>query len=266
MSNCQLKSGKAQKGFTLIEMSIVLVIIGLIIGGILKGQEIIDASRQKNFISQVDAMRSAVNTFADKYNGIPGDYDRAIARINARTANGTGDGIVGANNAAMADVLAQVGAGATAAAGTATAAGEPQLFFCHLAHAGLIGGASTDCTAAATFFGSGSALPALPYAQSGMTVSYGLVETGDGNNDRVGLWGRVHRDADAAVAAATSGVLSGRTMSQIDFKYDDGLPGLGTIRSAFAGTSGDCPIATGASAYDATGDVPDCVALISLVQ
>ncbi len=266
MSNCQLKSSGAQKGFTLIEMSIVLVIIGLIIGGILKGQEIIDASRQKNFISQVDALRSAVNTFADKYNGIPGDYDRAIARINAQTANGTGDGIVGTANTTMANMLAQVGVGATAAAGTATAAGEPQLFFCHLAQAGLIGGASGDCATAASFFGSGSPLPALPYSQSGMTVAYGLAETADGNNDRVALWGRVHRGAAAAVAAGTSGVLSGRTMAQIDFKYDDGLPGLGNIRSAFAGTSAQCPIATAASAYVATGEVPDCVALIELVQ
>ncbi len=267
MSNCQLKSGKAQKGFTLIEMSIVLVIIGLIIGGILKGQEIIDASRQKNFISQVDAMRSAVNTFADKYNGIPGDYDRAVARINGQTVNGTGDGIVGANNTTFATTLSQVGVGASGAAGgNSNAQGEVQLFFCHLSQAGLIGGSSGDCTAAAAFFGGGSPLPALPYSQSGMTVSYGLVETADGLNDRVALWGRVHRGAAAALTAGASGVLSGRTMSQIDFKYDDGLPGLGTIRSAFAGTSAQCPIATGASAYVATGEVPDCVALIELVQ
>jgi len=266
MSNHQLNSGGTQKGFTLIEMSIVLVIIGLIIGGILKGQEIIDASRQKNFISQLDALRSAVNTFGDKYNGIPGDYDRATARINAQTSNGTGDGIVGLNNTTMATVLSQVGVGATAATTTATAAGEPQLFFCHLAQANLIGGASSNCTVAASFFGSGSPLPAMSYSQSGMTVSYGPVETDDNLNRRVALWGRVHRGAAAAVAAGTSGVLSGRVLSQVDFKYDDGLPGLGTIRSAFAGTSAQCPITTAAATYVATGEVPDCVALVELVQ
>src|SRR5262249_49069165 len=75
MSKLAVRTSAAQKGFTLIEMSIVLVIIGLIIGGILKGQEIVESSRQKNFITQLDSTRAAVNTFVDRYRALPGDFN-----------------------------------------------------------------------------------------------------------------------------------------------------------------------------------------------
>ena len=86
-----------QKGFTLIEMSIVLVIIGLIIGGILKGQEIIESARQKNLISQFDALRASANTFIDRFGSQPGDYLLATTRVSgaAGVVNGGGNGTVG---------------------------------------------------------------------------------------------------------------------------------------------------------------------------
>jgi len=62
-----------RNGFTLIELSIVIVIIGLIAAGILVGTDLINAARIRAQISQIENMNSAVNTFRLKYNGLPGD-------------------------------------------------------------------------------------------------------------------------------------------------------------------------------------------------
>src|SRR5579884_85366 len=60
-------------GFTLIELSIVLVIIGLIIAGILTGRDLIDAAAQRAQITQIERYNTAVRTFQNKYGYIPGD-------------------------------------------------------------------------------------------------------------------------------------------------------------------------------------------------
>src|SRR5579884_1113289 len=60
-------------GFTLIELSIVLVIIGLITGGILTGRDLIDAAAQRAQISQIQKYNVALRTFQGKYGGFPGD-------------------------------------------------------------------------------------------------------------------------------------------------------------------------------------------------
>ncbi len=61
------------KGFTLIELSIVLVIIGLIVGGVLVGQDLIRAAGVRSTISQIEKYQTAVNTFRGKYGYLPGD-------------------------------------------------------------------------------------------------------------------------------------------------------------------------------------------------
>src|ERR1043165_1985480 len=93
-----------QRGFTLIEMSIVLVIIGLIVGGILKGQELIESARQKNVISQIDMIKSGVTTFTDRFKGYPGDYSRASANINSDLKNGDDNGFVGTSRSTVANM------------------------------------------------------------------------------------------------------------------------------------------------------------------
>jgi len=67
-------------GFTLIELSIVLVIIGLIVGGILVGQDLIKAAEVRAQISQIEKYNSAVNTFRGKFGGIPGDLALSTAQ------------------------------------------------------------------------------------------------------------------------------------------------------------------------------------------
>jgi len=62
-----------KNGFTLVELSIVLVIIGLLIGGILVGQSLIESSKLNSFVRQIQQYDSAIMTFKDKYKGLPGE-------------------------------------------------------------------------------------------------------------------------------------------------------------------------------------------------
>jgi prepilin-type N-terminal cleavage/methylation domain-containing protein len=68
-----LKSPRQNLGFTLVELSIVLVIIGLIIGGVLVGRDLISAATVRAQISQIEKYNTAVNTFRGKYGELPGD-------------------------------------------------------------------------------------------------------------------------------------------------------------------------------------------------
>ena len=72
-----------QTGFTLIEIAIVLVIIGLLLGGVLKGQELITSARVRNLISQQDGVKAAFFGFQDRFRAFPGDYSGATANISA---------------------------------------------------------------------------------------------------------------------------------------------------------------------------------------
>lgn len=247
---------KLQRGFTLIEMSIVLVIIGLIIGGILKGQEIIESSRQKNIITQVDTMRAAVNTFADKYNGLPGDYNLALTRINstaALIANGDGDGIVDPTGIATA---------ANIAADTGVGNAEQYNFFNHLALAELISGTTPSTAAAPAGFGDGSALPAIAVPGGGMTVVYGLYNLG--NNPRQSHWLRLHKTVAGAADGAATGVLSGKRAFEMDLKIDDALPYEGTMR--ITGAGGTAPNCNNGAAYNSLDNSQLCAPIVELIQ
>ena len=62
-----------QAGFTLVEIAIVLVIIGLLLGGILKGQEMITQAKIKNVVNDFNGITAAVNSYQDRYRALPGD-------------------------------------------------------------------------------------------------------------------------------------------------------------------------------------------------
>ncbi len=85
---------KTMKGFTLIELAIVLVIIGLLLGGVLKGQELVNSAKVKNMANDFRNVPVQVFAYQDKFRALPGDDRNAIANVKA-TKVGSGDGIIG---------------------------------------------------------------------------------------------------------------------------------------------------------------------------
>jgi prepilin-type N-terminal cleavage/methylation domain-containing protein len=69
-----------QSGFTLVEIAIVLVIIGLLLGGVLKGQELIENGKIKNLRNDYQGIAAAYYAYKDRYNAVPGDDPGAVAR------------------------------------------------------------------------------------------------------------------------------------------------------------------------------------------
>jgi prepilin-type N-terminal cleavage/methylation domain-containing protein len=86
------KVRRDQAGFTLVEIAIVMVIIGLLIGGVLKGQAMIQNAKVKRVVKQADELRAAVMTFYDKYGVFPGDENLANVPPGGGDSNGNGNG------------------------------------------------------------------------------------------------------------------------------------------------------------------------------
>jgi prepilin-type N-terminal cleavage/methylation domain-containing protein len=94
-----MKTVNTQKGFTLVEIAIVLVIIGLLLGGILKGQEMITQAKIKNVMADFSGISAAYHGYQDRYRAIPGDDPGANGRWAAVGAlpaatSGNGNGVV----------------------------------------------------------------------------------------------------------------------------------------------------------------------------
>src|SRR5665811_1238303 len=97
---------RKQTGFTLIEIAIVLVITGLLLGGVLKGQELIQSARVRNLASTDDGVKAAFFGFQDRFKALPGDYLTATTNINGATQNGNGDGLIGGTAATATEAIA----------------------------------------------------------------------------------------------------------------------------------------------------------------
>ena len=85
-----------QTGFTLVEIAIVLVIIGLLLGGILKGQEMITQAKIKNVINDFNGITAAVASYQDRYRALPGDDPNALGRWSG-AVSGNGNGVFDGN-------------------------------------------------------------------------------------------------------------------------------------------------------------------------
>lgn len=214
-----------QAGFTLVELAIVLMIIGLLIGGILRGQEILNNARISATIKQVTSYAGAVATFRDTYGTLPGDMSGAIGRIPGCISensclNGNGNGVIG--------TVTVVWIGGQQ--GNAT---ENTQFWKHLALTKIISGVDLSVTPIW-----GRSHPASPLG-GGFTV----VTTRRDPNDPTGssfngaLVLRLHEDLNNPVVDQAVAV-SPKQAAQIDRKMDDGIPNTGDVQSHAAGNAG----------------------------
>ncbi|WP_019894142.1 prepilin-type N-terminal cleavage/methylation domain-containing protein [Hydrogenovibrio halophilus] len=117
---------ETNKGFTLIEISLVLVIIGLLLGGVLKGSEMIENAKINRVTSDQEEVRAILYAFQDRYGALPGDFDRADETLNLDGTNGNGNHIIEGD--------------------WYGSDGESRMMWMHLRAAGFISGNTTSST------------------------------------------------------------------------------------------------------------------------
>ena len=191
---------KKQAGFTLIELAIVLVIIGLLLGGVLKGQELINSAKVKNMASDFKNTQVYIYGYQDKYKALPGDDSGAVTHVGASTA-GNGNGVInGAWN-------------------SATATDESCNFWQHVRLAGLAPGPTTvDCTTGNAY---------VPTNADGGRI--GVQSVSGFTTITGGMTG--------AFVICSDGIL-GKFAKQLDTTLDDGETSTGSLRAVVSGTPG----------------------------
>ena len=213
---------RQQKGFTLVEIAIVLVIVGLLLGGILKGQEMIIQAKIKNAITDFSGVSAAYFGYLDRYRAIPGDDSGTATRWPSTPGAVAGDGsriLSGRYDQSCASVGA-----------TGTGQDESCLWWAHLRQAGFVAGsgATQPTNAFAGFIG----------VQQGIGTAVNTAATTAPSNALTVFSGLI----------TCSGNLPDKVSIALDVQMDDGNPGNGTLR-AVGPAAGNSPV-------DATTVVP----------
>jgi prepilin-type N-terminal cleavage/methylation domain-containing protein len=238
MNNAQ-KNRQAEGGFTLVELAIVMIIIGLLIAGVLKGQELIGNARVTATVAQIKSIDAAVSTFKDTYQNLPGDMVNPTQRLPSCLAAPCG--FVGNGDGQLATTPGAV------------PGGEATAFFPQLSVANLItglspvaGGTGWNQNFPATKIGSGGWQVGYTTAPSAATLpgTFAVVGT------NAGLFLAALPTVNTAMAVGTTSLLP-KDAGRIDTKLDDGAPGSGDVVGV--GTQG---IAIGNCGSITAGAVP----------
>jgi prepilin-type N-terminal cleavage/methylation domain-containing protein len=198
---------KKQQGFTLIEIAIVLVIIGLLLGGVLKGQELINTARVRALNNSIDGITAAWFSFQDRYRAFPGDYSQASINLPGAPTDGDGNGLVGD-------------------AGAVDSPSERAMVWMHLEAAGYItGGYNNALATVANANEYGCPVTVCPDNGfgSGMNLNYGeLRQAQTGTNAHELITGRG---------------IPVEVLAELDRKVDDGNAGTGAMQLGIGGTN-----------------------------
>ncbi len=231
-------------GFTLLEMSVVIVVIGLIVGGIVAGQSVIRQTQLSAVISEAQQYKSSANRFRDLYKALPGDYVDA-SEYWSGTSGGNGNGAI-------------------------ELFGENYRFWQHLALAGLISGNYTGTVSPLA----NTTVPAINVAVPASRLSTAFWSAG--YLSQLSTVNHEFGYSDLANLQNNYLILSGRNISgwwiaqsaltpdealQIDSKIDDGRPALGDVRGGFPNNTSCVTGNTSGASYNATGNTGQGCAL-----
>jgi prepilin-type N-terminal cleavage/methylation domain-containing protein len=234
-----MKSRK-QSGFTLVEIAIVLVVIGLLLGGILKGQQLINSARVRNLADQNSGVQAAYYGFVDRFRNLPGDMPNA----QAITAIGAAVGAVGGDGNGRIDDIGEAGA-----------------VWSHLSVAGFLTGTYTGITATEAVYRVAVPAGAVPAnAFQGPILLAHMNDYTQGN-----VVATIIR-----LAYSFGGNIPVPLLRDLDQKLDDGVAGSGVMRvsseladaTTFAGAAG-LPLVS----WEADADTPvsDCADLVPVI-
>jgi len=204
-----------QSGFTLIEIAIVLVIIGLLLGGVLKGQELINSAKVKNLATDFKNVPIYIYGYQDKYKALPGDDANAKLHLGASAVQNTvtatvGNGII---NGKWYD-----------SNWTGSTTDESYIFWQHIRMAGF-GPGSTDPTNISSY---------LPTNAVGGHI--GITNSQPTDNPIIGMVGTYVVCSDS---------IPFKFAKQLDVSLDDGNTATGSVMVTTAGTTtGGTPIPT----------------------
>jgi prepilin-type N-terminal cleavage/methylation domain-containing protein len=193
-----------QSGFTLVEIAIVLVIIGLLLGGVLKGQELINSAKIKNLVNDMNGVSTAVYAYQDRFKALPGDDPNAATRWASAT---------GVTFPAAATTLGDTKV--NGAFDSATAGAESVAFWDELRLAGFLGGATGQTVAQPT-----NAVGGIMGVQSDVGIQTVGVTAGH-----------------PGLAVCTTNLL-GRVAEALDNQLDDGKPNAGAVKAWVQGVVG----------------------------